>query len=140
MVTRMKSYSELISLPTFEERYRYLRMNGEVGTDTFGYERWVNQAFYKDAAWRKIRDQIIVRDNACDLGVHGREIGGKVYIHHINPITRNDIIRRNPMLLDPENLICVSITTHNAIHYGDETLLVTEPKPRQANDTCPWKH
>lgn len=135
----MKTYSELSSLPTFEERYQYLKLNGEVGVDTFGFERWLNQLFYKDPAWKAVRNKVIVRDGACDLGISDRAIGGTVYVHHINPIKRDDIIDRNPILLDPENLICVSLTTHNAIHYGDETLLISNPKERTANDTCPWK-
>ena len=135
----MRKYSELIRLPTFEERYKYLKLNGEVGVDTFGYERWLNQLFYRDPAWKIIRNRVIVRDNACDLGIQDRAITGQIYVHHLNPITRDDVIDRNPILLDPENLICICLTTHNAIHYGDETLLVLPPKERQANDTCPWK-
>ena len=135
----MKKYSELILIPTFEERYRYLKMNGEVGVDTFGFERWLNQMFYRDPVWKRIREKVIIRDNACDLGISDRVIGGQVYVHHLNPITREDIVDRNPILLDLENLICCSLTTHNAIHYGDETLLMLPPKERTANDTCPWK-
>lgn len=116
-----------------------MKMNGEVGVDTFGFERWLNQMFYRDPAWKRIREKVIIRDNACDLGMPDRSIGGQVYVHHLNPITREDIIDRNPILLDPENLICCSLTTHNAIHYGDETLLMLPPKERTANDTCPWK-
>ena len=135
----MRTYSELLKLSSFEDRYRYLKLNGEVGVDTFGFERWLNQLFYRDPAWKIIRNRVIVRDNACDLGIQDRPIGGQIYVHHINPISRDDIIDRNPILLDPENLICVSLNTHNAIHYGDETLLISEPKERTANDTCPWK-
>ena len=135
----MRKYSELILLPTFEERYKYLKLNGEVGVDTFGNERWLNQLFYRDPAWKIVRNRVIVRDNACDLAIQDRAISGQIYVHHLNPITRDDVIDRNPILLDPENLICVCLTTHNAIHYGDETLLILNPKERRANDTCPWK-
>ena len=135
----MRKYSELILLPTFEERYKYLKLNGEVGVDTFGNERWLNQLFYRDPAWKIVRNRVIVRDNACDLAMEDRAISGQIYVHHLNPITRDDVIDRNPILLDPENLICVCLTTHNAIHYGDETLLILNPKERRANDTCPWK-
>lgn len=136
----MKTYSELVKLPTFEERYEYLKLNGEVGVDTFGFERWLNQVFYADPAWKAARNKAIVRDNACDLGIQDRAIGGTIYVHHINPIVQDDIVNRNPILLDPENLICVSLTTHNAIHYGDDSLLIKTPKERTANDTCPWKN
>jgi len=136
----MRTYSELVKLPTFEERYEYLKLNGEVGVDTFGFERWLNQVFYADPAWKSVRSKVIVRDNACDLGIQDRAIGGTIYVHHINPIVREDIVNRNPILLDPENLICVSLTTHNAIHYGDDSLLIKTPKERTVNDTCPWKN
>lgn len=136
----MKTYSELIRLPSFEERYRYLKLGGKVGEETFGFDRWLNQVFYKDAAWKSVRDSIIFRDNACDLGIAGREIAGRILIHHINPITKSDILRRNSCLFDPENLICTCKSTHDAIHYGDESLLVLTPVERIINDTCPWKH
>lgn len=137
----IKSYSELIELKTFEERYRYLRIGGKVGEDTFGFDRYLNQKFYKDPEWLSIRDFIIVRDNGCDLGCSDRKIpdGVKILVHHINPITVNDIINRDPKLFDPENLISTIKNTHDAIHYGDESLLVTKPIERSANDTCPWK-
>jgi hypothetical protein len=136
-----KTYSELITLQTFEERYRYLRLGGRVGEDTFGFDRYLNQRFYKDPEWLSIRDFVIVRDNGCDLGHPDHEIpdGVVIYVHHINPITVADIIDRNPKLFDPENLITTIKRTHDAIHYGDESLLLTNPIERSANDTCPWK-
>lgn len=136
-----KTYSELIRLPTFEERYRYLRIGGRVGEDTFGFDRYLNQKFYKDDEWLNIRDEIIIRDEGCDLGCPDREIpeGVVIYVHHINPITVEDIINRDPKLFDPENLITTIKITHDAIHYGDESLLMQNPIERSANDTCPWK-
>ena len=141
MMTTMsiKTYSELIELPTFEERYRYLRLKGIVGKDTFGFDRYLNQKFYRSAEWKRIRDQVIIRDNGCDLGIEDREIHGRILIHHMNPITDKDIYRLSDILLDPEYLISVSHTTHNAIHYGDEDLLVKAPIVRTKFDTCPWK-
>lgn len=135
----IKIYSELILLPTFEERFEYLRLNGTVGQDTFGYDRYLNQAFYTSYEWKRIRDQIIIRDNGCDLGIPGREIGGRIYIHHINPLRKDDIISRSEYLRNPEFLICVSFETHNAIHYGDINLLPRDPIERKQNDTCPWR-
>lgn len=135
----IKSYSELIALPTFEERYRYLRLNGNVGVDTFGFDRYLNQKFYRSAEWRRIRDYVIVRDNGCDLGIEDRMIPGRILIHHMNPIREKDIIYMTDLLTNPEYLICVSHMTHNAIHYGDEGLLIPEPVIRTKNDTCPWK-
>ena len=136
----IKTYSELISLPTFEERFRYLQLKGSVGKDTFGFDRYLNQNFYRSAAWKRVRDQVIIRDNGCDLGIEDRLIYGKVLIHHMNPINTRDILDLTEFLLNPEYLICVSHTTHNAIHYGDEDLLIKEPASRTKNDTCPWKH
>lgn len=138
-MTSIKTYSELIKLPTFEERYQYLRLSGRVGDDTFGFDRYLNQNFYRSAKWKRIRDEVIVRDNGCDLGMEDRIIYGKILIHHMNPITDKDILNLTDLLLDPEYLICVTHTTHNAIHYGDESLLVTNPVVRTRNDTCPWK-
>lgn len=139
-MTTIKTYSELISLPTFEERYRYLRLTGRVGEDTFGFDRYLNQIFYRSAEWKRIRDQVIVRDNGCDLGIEDRMIPGRILIHHMNPITEKDILYRTDALMNPEFLICVSHTTHNAIHYGDESLLIAStPIIRTKNDTCPWK-
>lgn len=138
-MTSIKTYSELIKLPTFEERYRYLRLSGRVGKDTFGFDRYMNQNFYRSREWKRIRDEVIVRDNGCDLGIEDRIIHGKILIHHMNPITDRDILDLTEFLLDPEYLICVTHTTHNAIHYGDEDLLITNPVVRTRNDTCPWK-
>lgn len=135
----IKTYSELITLPTFEERYRYLRLGGRVGEETFGFDRYINQAFYTSDEWRVIRDYVIVRDNGCDLGVEGREICGRILIHHMNPIRLDDIVNRTRYLLDPEYLITTVKSTHDAIHYGDEGLLITVPRERTKNDTCPWR-
>lgn len=138
-MTTIKTYSELIKLPTFIERYRYLRLTGRVGEDTFGFDRYLNQNFYRSIEWKRVRDQVIVRDNGCDLGIEDRPIAGKILIHHMNPITDKDILNLTDILLNPEYLICVSHITHNAIHYGDENLLITEPIVRTKYDTCPWK-
>lgn len=135
----IKTYSELMTLRTFEERYRYLRLNGRVGEDTFGFERYLNQKFYQSTEWKHFRDSIIVRDLGCDLGVEGYEIRGSIYLHHINPLTPADLKNRAAALMNPENVICVSFNTHNAIHYGDEGLLPRLPPARLPNDTCPWK-
>lgn len=139
MSMKIKTYSELILLPTFEERFEYLRLDGRVGEDTFGFDRYLNQLFYRSYEWRKIRDYVIVRDNGCDLGVEGYDIYGKILIHHMNPITARDIADRTELLLNPEYLICVTHDTHNAIHYGDENLIIKAPIERRPNDTCPWK-
>lgn len=135
-----KSYSELLSIPTFEERYSYLRLDGLVGAETFGVNRYLNQKFYNSKEWKQFRRDIIVRDMGCDLGVEGREILGLITLHHINPISIDDVVyKRIECLLNPENVICTSYDTHNAIHYGDETLLIKAPIERSINDTCPWK-
>ena len=135
----IKTYSELITLPTFEERYEYLRIGGTVGEETFGYDRYLNHLFYKSKEWLSIRDQVIARDNGCDLGIIGREIHQRILIHHINPITVEDIVNRSEFLLDPEYLITTVKHTHDAIHYGDENLLIKDPIERSKNDTCPWR-
>ena len=135
----IRTYSELSKLKTFKERFTYLRLNGFVGKETFGFDRYLNQVFYKSAKWRSIRDFVIVRDNGCDLGIEGREIYGKIIIHHMNPITIQDIERESDFLLDPEFLISTVHETHNAIHYGDENLLILAPIERKPNDTCPWR-
>lgn len=135
----IRTYSELSKLTTFEERYRYLRLGGRVGEETFGFDRWINQMFYKDPEWLKIRDEVIIRDNGCDLGIEGREIYSRIIVHHMNPITKADILDRSEFLLDPEYLICTVKNTHDAIHYGDENLLITLPMERNVNDTCPWR-
>ena len=142
MVIQMiiRTYSELMSLPTFEERYRYLRLGGQIGRYTFGSDRYLNQLFYRSPhLWKPIREKVIIRDNGCDLGMEGYEIYGKIIIHHMNPITIEDIEKESEFLLDPEYLICTTLNTHNAIHYGDESLLITPPVERSKYDTCPWK-
>lgn len=136
----IKCYSELITLPTFEERFNYLKLNGFVGKDTFGYDRYLNQMLYKSPEWKSIRNQIIIRDNGCDLACEGYEIKGRILIHHINPITVEDILNENPIIFDPENLISTVHNTHNAIHYGDESLIIKGPIERTKNDTIPWRH
>lgn len=135
----IRTYSELITLPTFEERFKYLQLNGRVGEETFGFDRYLNQVFYRSDEWRRIRDEVILRDNGCDLGVEGREIHGRILIHHMNPITKEDILKRSDYLLNPEYLICTVKSTHDAIHYGDENLLIKGPVERHKNDTCPWR-
>ena len=143
MLTNMKnydrSYSELVKLPRFIDRYRYLKLNGTIGDKTFGYDRYLNQILYQSSEWRRFRRNIVIRDNGCDLATPGHEIQGKILIHHINPITLRDIEQRDPKVFDPENVISTSLLTHNAIHYGDESILITEPIERRPNDTCPWK-
>ena len=135
-----KCYTELSKLPTFNERFNYLKLDGKVGEETFGSDRWLNQLFYKkDPDWLAIRDKIIIRDNGCDLAVPGRDIYSRILIHHMNPITKDDILFRSEFLLNPEYLICTTKNTHDAIHYGDESLLVKDPVKRYKNDTCPWK-
>ena len=134
-----RTYKELSMLVTFEERFQYLRLDGKVGQDTFGFDRIMNQRFYRSPEWKRIRDRVIIRDNGCDLGVPDRIIYGRVLIHHMNPISPDHINKQSDFLLNPEYLICVSHATHNAIHYGDESLLMTTPAERTKNDTCPWK-
>lgn len=133
-----RTYSELRSLNTFEERYRYLSLHGRVGETTFGFDRYLNQQFYTSKQWRQTRHGIIVRDNGCDLGVEGHEIHDAVYIHHLNPMTVEDFATGNPRILDPDNLISVSHRTHNAIHYGDEKLLPQPFVERRPGDTKLW--
>lgn len=135
----IRTYSELIRLPTFEERFKYLQLSGKVGLDTFGFDRYLNQQFYSSPEWRAIRNDIIIRDNGCDLGIEGYDIHGRIYIHHMNPISVRDILDMSEYLLNPEYLICVTHNTHNAIHYGDESLLTLAPIERTPHDTCPWK-
>lgn len=135
----IKTYSELISLPTFKERFEYLKIGGTVGKETFGYDRYLNQILYRSDEWRKFRRDIIIRDNGKDLACYDYDIFGKVLVHHIDPITVEDVLNRHPKIFDPENVISTSLNTHNAIHYGDENLLILEPIERTMNDTCPWK-
>ena len=126
-------------LKSFKDRFNYLKLDGKIGEDTFGFDRWLNQTFYTSPEWRHVRDQVIVRDNGNDLGIDGMRIYGKVLIHHMNPITYKSIVHRDEDILNPEYLICVSQRTHNAIHYGSEDLLPVDPIERTQNDTCPWK-
>lgn len=138
--TDMRCYSELITLPTYLERFNYLKLGGRVGADTFGFDRHINQNLYqRDPRWKASRDEVIIRDNGCDLGIEGYEIHGKIIVHHMNPITMDDIIKGHDWIYDPEFLICTVHNTHNAIHYGDERLLTLGPIVRTKNDTCPWK-
>lgn len=147
----IKTYSELITLPTFEERFKYLQLSGQVGKETFGYDRYLNQTLYNSQEWRRFRNEIIIRDSACDLAHEDHEIpswrdkdgrirGPKILIHHINPIAIDDITNRRSIIFDPENVITTIMSTHNAIHYGDESLLPKAPIERTQNDTCPWRH
>ena len=138
--TSIKTYSELITLPTFLERFRYLKLGGLVGKETFGFDRYLNQTLYRSVEWKRFRRDMILRDMGMDLACDGYEIVGKIMVHHIDPLTIQDIIRIDPKIFDPENVICTSMNTHNAIHYGDESLLITEPIVRTKNDTCPWRH
>lgn len=135
----IKLYSVVILLPTLEERFEYLKLSGKVGAETFGYDRYLNQILYHDPEWRRIRNDVIIRDNGCDLGVEGHEIHGRILVHHINPITVDDVKLRRYCVFDLDNLICTSHDTHNAIHYGDVNLLPKNPIERKPNDTCPWK-
>lgn len=136
----IRTYSELITIPTFEERFEYLQLKGSVGKDTFGYDRYLNQVLYRSPEWKRLRNQIIIRDGGCDLACDGYDIYDKVLIHHLNPITVEDVLARSRKVFDPDNLVCVSHNTHNAIHYGDMDLLVAGPIIRTKNDTCPWRH
>lgn len=134
----IRTITDVYRLYSFEERYEYLRLDGMVGTATFGFDRYLNQRFYKSSAWRKVRDEVIVRDNGCDLGIPGREIHSGLLVHHINPISPEDLEDFNPDILDPEYLICVTHTTHNAIHFGSKNQLVTIPQERRPGDTKLW--
>ena len=136
----IRTYTDLMAIPTFVERFEYLKLMGSVGADTFGYDRYLNQIFYTTREWRHLRDQVILRDMGRDLAMEGYEIHGKIYIHHLNPISKDDIIERNEYLMNPEFLVCTSFETHNAIHYGNADNLRSVPIERRANDTCPWKH
>lgn len=148
--TIIRTYSELILIPTFEERFEYLKLDGRVGEDTFGFDRYLNQIFYRSPEWKSMRNYIITRDNGCDLGIPGREIigyrnkdginiGEKIMVHHMNPIAVEDIRDRSDYLLNPEYLICTRKITHDAIHYGDKEILYEDPIVRFKNDTCPWR-
>ena len=136
----IRTYSELITLPTFEERFEYLKLSGTVGTETFGYDRYLNQTLYWSKEWKDFRREIIIRDHGCDLGVEGYEIHTRPLIHHINPITKEMILNRDPLIFSRDNVITTVHRTHNAIHYGDSNLIASTPVVRRQNDTCPWKH
>lgn len=136
----IRTYTELMQLPTFKERYEYLRIGGTVGEDTFGFDRYLNQQFYKSDEWQAIRNQVLLRDNGCDLGMPDREIGDNIIVHHMNPIAKEDILNKSEILLNPEYLICTAKNTHDAIHYGNDDLLYEDLIERSANDTCPWRH
>ncbi len=133
-----RCYSELVRFSDFFDRYEYLKLMGSVGEETFGFNRYLNQHFYTSNEWRKIRRDVILRDCGCDLGVKDREIVTGLIVHHINPISVDDVVNRSPLLFDLENLVCVSELTHRAIHYGDVSLLPHDPIERKPNDTCPW--
>ena len=137
-MSRIRSYSELRQLETFIERYQYLELRGVLGESTFGFDRWVNQRFYKSWEWKSIRDQVIVRDNGCDLGVLGYEIHSGLLVHHMNPLALKDLADGEDWILDPEFLITTSLKTHNAIHYGNESLLPRGPVERKLGDTTLW--
>lgn len=140
MTKIIRTYSEMITLPTFEERFRYLQLNGTVGAETFGYDRFINQYLYqRSRRWRETRDKAIIRDYGCDLAMEGHDIRGKIIVHHMNPITLDDILNEDDSIFDLEYLICTSHNTHNAIHYGDEGLLIKAPIERTKYDTCPWR-
>ena len=132
-------YSELIEIPSFEDRFEYVKLVGKVGAETFGSARYMNQGFYISKEWKRFRDEIILRDQGCDLACSDRLIHGKLIIHHLNPITEADLYYGSEALLDPENAVCVSFITHHAIHYGNQDLLYKDPIERYPNDTCPWK-
>lgn len=138
-MSHLRSYSELKRMRTFEERFEYLKIGAFVGDPTFGFERYMNQMLYNSSKWRRLRNEIIIRDNGCDLGVEGYEIPDKIIVHHMNPITIDEIQEFSDDVFDPEFLICVSHNTHNAIHYGDKNLLIRLPEERRPGDTCPWK-
>lgn len=139
MKKMIRTYYELIKLKTFKDRFEYLKLDGIVGEETFGFDRYMNQIFYKSREWTSVRRAVIIRDNGCDLGVEGYEIHGKILIHHMNPINLSDIVHKTDELLNPDYLITTVLSTHNAIHYGDASLLPALPIERRANDTCPWK-
>lgn len=135
----LRTYSELSRLQTFRERFEYLRLDGIVGVETFGFDRYLNQVFYNSDEWKAVRKTVIIRDKGCDLGMYGYDIHGKIIVHHMNPFSIDDVLHRKEELLDPKFLISTVLNTHNAIHYGDESLLPSAPIVRTRNDTCPWR-
>lgn len=138
MTNKIRTYSELIRLKSFEERFEYLKLSGEIGIQTFGFDRYLNQSLYRSPEWKKVRREIIIRDNGCDLGIDGYDIIGKIIIHHMNPLSIEAIRDRKPYIMDPEYLISVSLNTHNAIHYSDDSILPKLPKERRPGDTKLW--
>lgn len=137
---KIRTYDELSRLKTFDERFDYLKLNGLVGEETFGFDRYLNQLFYKSPEWLDVRNEVILRDNGCDLGVDGYEIHGPIIVHHMNPISENDIKKRTDILLDSNYLVLTAHQTHNAVHYGSKEILIREPITRTKHDTCPWRH
>lgn len=135
----IRCYNDLIRLKTFEERFRYLKINGKVGEETFGLDRYINQQLYKSQRWRSTRSRIIIRDDGCDLGIDGRQLDDYIVVHHMNPISLEDIEEERDIVFDPNYLICCSTRTHRAIHFGDENLLIRDPVIRRPNDTCLWR-
>lgn len=135
----IRTYSELACLETFEERFKYLELAGQVGQETFGFDRYLNQKFYRSPEWKRVRQEVILRDNGCDLGIEDRPIFGNVIIHHINPMSVDDIKHKEDWVLDPDFLICTCKRTHDAIHYSDESIIFSEPIHRSPNDTCLWR-
>lgn len=136
--SEVRSYSEMLRKDSFEERFEYLKLSGSVGLETFGFDRYLNQILYRSKEWKRIRNEVIIRDNGCDLGVEGYDIFGKIYIHHMNPITKHEILNRDKRIMDPEFLVCVSFNTHNAIHYGDKSILFQDLIEREPGDTKLW--
>ena len=136
---KIRTYSELIKIPTFEERFEYLKLDGVIGDMTFGFNRYLNQVLYNTKEWRSLRNDIFIRDNGCDLGIEDRPINYRILAHHLNPITVEDVLKRRDCVFDPDNLITTYLPTHNAIHYGDASLLYLDPVERKPNDTCPWR-
>lgn len=138
-MSNLRTYKELQQLQTFDERFAYLQLRGHIGKETFGYDRYLNQQFYRSKEWKDVRRIVILRDHGCDLGITDRLITGRIYIHHMNPITREDLINGSDLVLNPNYLICVSSMTHEAIHYGDKDLLISDYVERSPYDTCPWR-
>lgn len=135
---KIRTYAELITLPTLKERFEYLKLGSSIGVETFGFDRYLNQILYTSSRWRKVRDEILMRDEGCDLAHPDWVIPGKIIVHHMNPITVEDLEEGNEDVFDPRYLVCASDTTHNAIHFGDANLLPKDYVPRQSGDTCPW--
>ncbi|MFI3115549.1 MAG: hypothetical protein R3Y12_05365 [Clostridia bacterium] len=135
----IRTYANLKKIKTFNERFEYLKLDGIVGVETFGFDRYLNQKFYKSSIWRKIRDEVITRDNGCDLGLEGYEMNSNIIIHHLNPINQHDVKNLSEFLINPEYLICTSMHTHNSIHYGNDKSIPMTNVVRSKNDTCPWK-